>query len=148
MFPRVVGAMNRISKTDFSEAGLGFSVRYQGSNDSWADIYIYGDPQNLRSGSALSHARNELASALDAIDESVSRGSYESADVLGRSEAGSFAKAHLTLVRAGKTRDSYVFITVHKGNFVKIRLTSGDRTNADRIAQRFLADYSRVLGKR
>ena len=147
VFPRIVGDMSRISKTDYNSDGLGFSVRYRREDDTWADIYIYDGNRNLRSGSALAHARSELVSALEAIDESVSKGSYESADVLDRSEAGAFAKAHLIVVRAGTRRDSYVFITVHKGNFVKIRLTSGDRRNADAIASRFLKEYSRVLGK-
>jgi hypothetical protein len=147
VFPRTVGDMSRTSKTDYNSEGLGFSVRYRREDDTWADIYIYDGNRNLRSGSALAHARSELVSALEAINESVSKGSYESADVLDRSEAGAFAKAHLIVVRAGTRRDSYVFITVHKGNFVKIRLTSGDRRNADAIASRFLKEYSRVLGK-
>ena len=147
IFPRTVGDFSRVSKTDYDSDGLGFSVRYRREDDTWADVYIYDRSRNLRSGSALSHARSELVSALEAIDEGVSRGAYERAAVLDRSEAGAFAKAHLTVVRAGTTRDSYVFITVHKGNFVKIRLTSGDRRNADAIASRFLKEYSRVLGK-
>ncbi|HZB63376.1 MAG TPA: hypothetical protein VE423_11985 [Microvirga sp.] len=147
IFPRIVGDMSRISKTDYNSDGLGFSVRYRREDDTWADVYIYDRSRNLRSGSALSHARSELVSALEAIDEGVSRGDYERADILDRSVSGAFAKAHLTVVRAGATRYSYVFITVHKGNFVKIRLTSGDRRNADAIASRFLKEYSRVLGK-
>jgi hypothetical protein len=146
-FPRKIAGLSRTLKTDYRSAGWGFSVRYTGIDDTWADIYIYDREQDLASGSALAHAKAELASTLADIDAGVSRGSYRSAEIVDRSEDGAFAKAHLTVVRAGATRYSYVFITVHKGNFVKIRLTSGDRRNADAIASRFLKEYSRVLGK-
>jgi hypothetical protein len=36
---------------------------------------------------------------------------------------------------------------VRHENFVKIRLTSGDRKYADRIAQGFLEEYRQLLGK-
>jgi hypothetical protein len=147
-FPRKVAGLSRVSKTDYDSADLGFGVRYEGIDDTWADIYVYDLAQDLTSGAALSHARGELLSALRDIDAGVSSGAYQSANIVDRSEAGSFAKAHLKITQAGKARDSYVFITVHNRNFVKIRLTSGDRKYADRIAQRFLTEYSRVLGKR
>ena len=133
-FPRKIAGLSRTSKTDYRSAGWGFSVRYTGIDDTWADIYIYDREQDLASGSALAHAKAELASTLADIDADVSRGSYESAKIVDQSEDGAFAKAHLKIAQAGKTRDTYLFITVRHENFVKIRLTSGDRKYADRIA--------------
>ena len=146
-FPGKIAGLSRTSKTDYRSAALGFSVRYTGIDDTWAEIYIYDREQDLTSGSALALSKAELASALGDIDESVSKGSYQSARVVDRSQEGAFAKAHLKIAQAGKTRDSYVFITVRHNNFVKIRLTSGDRKYADRIAQGFLTDYSGLLGE-
>jgi hypothetical protein len=146
-FPSKIAGLSRTLKTDYRSAALGFSVRYMGIDDTWADIYIYDREQNLASGSALAHAKAELASTLGDIDAGVSRGSYESAKVVDRSQDETFAKAHLKIAQAGKTRDSYVFIAVLHKNFVKIRLTSGDRKYADRIAQGFLEEYRQLLGK-
>ncbi len=146
-FPRKIAGLSRTLKTDYRSAGWGFSVRYTGIDDTWADIYIYDREQDLASGSALAHAEAELASTLADIDAGVSRGSYESAKVVDRSQDETFAKARLKIAQAGKTRDSYVFITVRHENFVKIRLTSGDRKYADRIAQGFLEEYRQLLGK-
>jgi hypothetical protein len=146
-FPRKIAGLSRTLKTDYRSAGWGFSVRYTGIDDTWANIYIYDREQDLASGSALAHAKAELASTLGDIEAGVSRGSYESAKVVDQSEDGAFAKAHLKIAQAGKTRDTYVFITVRHENFVKIRLTSGDRKYADRIAQGFLTEYSEVLGE-
>lgn len=146
-FPHKIAGLSRAVKTDYRSAALGFSVRYVGIDDTWADIYIYDREQDLASGSALAHAKAELASTLADIDASVSRGTYQSAEVVGRSEDGAFAKARLKIAQAGKTRDSYLFITVRHKNFVKIRLTSGDRKYADRIAQGFLREYGELLGE-
>ena len=146
-FPSKIAGLSRAVKTDYRSAALGFSVPYVGIDDTWADIYIYDREQDLGSGSVLAHAKAELASTLADIDSGVSRGSYQSAKVFDQSQDGAFAKAHLKIAQAGKTRDSYVFITVRHKNFVKIRLTSGDRKYADRIARGFLAEYSELLGE-
>jgi hypothetical protein len=146
-FPSKIAGLSRSSKTDYRSTALGFSVRYTGIDDAWADIYIYDREQDLASGSALAHAKAELASTLGDIDAGVSRGSYQSAKLVDQSQDETFAKAHLKIAQAGKTRDSYVFISVRHKNFVKIRLTSGDRKYADRIAQGFLEEYRQVLGK-
>jgi len=146
-FPGKIAGLSRVSKTDYNSPGLGFSVHYTGIDDTWADIYIYDGEQDLASGSAVALAKAELASTLGTIEESVSSGGYQSAKVVDQSQDETFAKAHLKIAQAGKTRDSYVFITVRHKNFVKIRLTSGDRKYADRIAQGFLTEYSGLLGK-
>ena len=146
-FPRKIAGLSRTLKMDYRSAGWGFSVRYTGIDDTWADIYIYDREQDLASGSALAHAKAELASTLGDINAGVSRGSYQSAKVVDQSQDETFVKAHLKIAQAGKTRDSYVFVTVRHKNFVKIRLTSGDRKYADRIAQGFLTEYGGLLGK-
>jgi hypothetical protein len=38
-----------------------------------------------------------------------------------------------------------VFITVRKANFVKIRLTTSEE-NSDRLADKLLKDYAKLLG--
>ena len=84
--------------------------------------------------------------ALKDIDSTVSSGSYQNAALIAKTEAASFAKAHVAITQNSKTRDSYVFVTVRKGNFVKIRLTTA-ADNPDRLADRFASAYTRLLGK-
>ena len=57
-----------------------------------------------------------------------------------------FAKAHVAITQKGKTRDSFVFVTIRRGNFVKIRLTTA-ADNPDQLANRFASEYARLLGR-
>jgi hypothetical protein len=144
-FPRHIAGMLRNQKIDYKVPGLGFSVFYGRPGDTWADIYIYDKRLDLTSGSPLHLARKELESAIGDVEEHVKMGNYQSAVIQGQSTSGLFAKAHVKIKQNGKERDSFVFITVNKGKFVKIRLTSSAGAAADRIAQNFLSEYNRVL---
>ena len=145
-FPADIAGFRRGQKADYNTAGLGFSVRYERSNSTWADIYIYDLGQNLKSADTRKASADQRDSALGDIDQAVSAGSYQSAKLIAKTEGPPFAKARLAITQKGTTRDSYVFVTVRKGNYVKIRLTSAAE-NADQLASRFASEFVRLLGK-
>lgn len=144
-FPKQIAGLPRGVKVDYRSPGLGFSVLYGKPGETWADIYVYDKLLDLRSGSPITHAREELEAALGDVKTHVELGNYQRASIKDRSTSGSFAKAHLTIVQGGQERQSFVFITVHKGNFVKIRLTSNLGADARSLADRFLEGYRRAL---
>ncbi|MBB3020506.1 hypothetical protein FHR70_003592 [Microvirga lupini] len=144
-FPGEIAGLRRGQKSDYGTPGLGFSVRYEKPGETWADIFIYdlGETQNFTDSRKASDQRD---TALGDIDRAVSSGSYQMAKLIAKKESAPFAKAHVAITQNGKTRDSFVFVTIHKGNFVKIRLTT-TADNPGRLADRFASDYSRLLGK-
>jgi hypothetical protein len=143
-FPQKLASLSRFEKTDYHSAKWGFSVRY-GDPQAWADIYIYNGARNLASGNARKEAASELEAALAEIAYSVSSGGYEDAKLIEKSETNGFAKAHLTITQRQQARDSYVFITVHKMNLVKIRVTTSKK-NPDQFADKLLTEYAKLLG--
>jgi hypothetical protein len=54
----------------------------------------------------------------------------------------------MRITQRGTERDSYIFVTLHEGMFVKIRVTADPGAGARRMAQDLAADYRRVLDKR
>ena len=145
-FPADIAGFRRGQKADYNTAGLGFSVRYEKSNSTWADIYIYDLGQNLKSADTRKASADQRDSALGDIDQAVSAGSYQSARLIAKTEGPPFAKAHLAITRNDKILDSYVFVTVRKGKYVKIRLTSA-ADNADQLASRFASEFARLLAR-
>lgn len=143
-FPQMIAGLPRLEKTDFHSTKWGFSVRY-GDARTWADIYIYNQDRKLTSANARKDAASELDAALEEIASSVTGGGYDDAKLIDKSTTGGFATAHLSITQRQQTRDSYVFITVDKANFVKIRLTTSQK-NADRFANELLKEYAKLLG--
>ncbi|PVE25242.1 hypothetical protein DC522_06855 [Microvirga sp. KLBC 81] len=145
-FPAKIAGLPRRQRTDYNEAGLGFSVRYEVPGETWADIFIYDLSEDLTSAEAQQAAADQREIALSDIQTAVSAGSYQEAKVIAKSEAVPYAMAHLTITQKGKTRNSYVFITVSRKNFVKIRYTTS-APNADQMADKFAAEYARLLSQ-
>jgi hypothetical protein len=145
-FPAEIAGLRRGQRADYDISGLGFSVRYERPGETWADVYIYDLGQNLSSVDARKASVDQRDAALRDIDQAVSSGSYQSAALIAKTEAAPFATAHMAITQNGKTRDSYVFVTVRKGNYVKIRLTT-TANDPDRIAGRFASEYARLLSK-
>jgi hypothetical protein len=144
-FPREVARMPRRYKVDYRMPGLGFSVMYGTPGDTWADIYVYDKQADLAAGSPNKLSREELDVALGDVQEQVKMGLYEKAALQSQSVSGSFARAHLKIAQGGREYHSFVFITVHNGKFVKIRLTSNLGPDADLIAKEFVAAYGSLL---
>jgi hypothetical protein len=143
-FPQQLAGLPRLEKTDFHSAQWGFSIRY-GDAQTWADIYVYDRDKKLRPATASKDAASELDAVLEEIASSAARGGYDDAKLIGKSKTGNFAKAHLTITQQQRTRDSYVFITVSKVNFIKIRLTTS-RKNANQFADKLVDEYAKLLG--
>ncbi|MBB4039681.1 hypothetical protein GGR34_001323 [Microvirga flocculans] len=146
-FPKSIAGLLRGQRTDYDEPGLGFSVRYERPGETWADIFIYDLGESLSSVNARKMSLDQRDAALRDIDHGVSSGSYQNAALVAKSETTSYAKAHVAITQGGKTRDSYVFVTIHKGNFIKIRLTTA-ADNADELASRFASEYARIIGRK
>lgn len=144
-FPRQIAGLTRNYRLDYPGPGLGFSISYGKHGAVWADIYIYDREQTVSSDPTL--PPREVEAAIDEIHYFVKQGRYESAVIEKQSVSGPFAKAHLKITAAGRERDSFVFVTVRKGKFVKIRLTTEPGTGADAMAERFAREYARTLGK-
>lgn len=143
-FPAKLAGLQRGHRIDYNEPGQGFSVRYEAQGDTWADIYIYDLAEDLASMEPRKASIGQREQALGDIERVVSAGSYQSAKLIDKSEVKPFAKAHVSITQKGTTRDSYVFVTISRKKFVKIRLTTS-ATNADQIANRFSSEYARVL---
>jgi hypothetical protein len=135
----------RQSKVDYKAPGLGFSVTYVDPGRSWADIYIYDKQLNLPSGPALPLAKEELEVALGDVETAVKSGIYQNAKVIGRSTSGVFAKGDLRITQGGTQRASSVFVTLHQGKFVKIRVTTNVDAASSRIAQSIASEYEQIL---
>jgi len=144
-FPSRIAGLPRSMKADYGSPDLGFSVRYGTSQETWADIYVYDKGLDLSSGAPLTLARQEVEAAIEDVRTLVEQGHYQRATANGRSSSGSFAAAHLTIVQGGQARDSFVFVTVHKGRFVKIRVTTSLGNGAQPLAHRFVEEYGRTL---
>lgn len=149
--PQIVGMAR--AWTNRYGAGLGFSVRYMAAEESaWADVYIYDRQMDLSRGSGSDHAANEIALALREINQMVARGIYRGAKVVERGAELGFEKAYVSIDakdlpgRTSRRTDSFIFVAVHRGKFVKIRLSVPQGPNSASIAKSFLKAYSRTLG--
>lgn len=145
-FPARIAGLPRGQKVDYNTPGLGFSVRYEISGEGWADIFIYDLSQDLTSADARQRAIQQRDAALSDIEAAVSAGSYQEAKLVTKADTASYASAHLVITQKGTTRDSFIFITVAKKSFVKIRYTTSAE-NADKLAGSFAAEYARQLKK-
>ncbi len=147
-FPKTLGNFTRQSKVDYKTPGLGFSVTYLAPSGAWADIYVYDKQLKLPTGPALPQAKRELDIAISDVGSALKSGAYQNAELLDSSTSGSFAMAYMKITQRGTERDSYIFVPLHEGMFVKIRVTADPGAGARRMAQDLAADYGRVLDKR
>ncbi|MCG7394572.1 hypothetical protein MHY87_16830 [Microvirga sp. ACRRW] len=143
-FPARLAGLARGQKTDYGTPGLGFSVRYEIPGEGWADIYIYDLGHDLTSANARQNSIEQRESALSDIQAHVSKGTYQEAKLITKADANPYAKAHLEITQKGTTRSSFIFITVAKGNYVKIRYTTS-APNANRVVEKFASEYARFL---
>ncbi|HZH11896.1 MAG TPA: hypothetical protein VEZ24_16175 [Microvirga sp.] len=145
-FPTKIAGLPRGQKTDYNSPGLGFSVRYEIPGEAWADIFIYDLGQDLASEDARRISADQREIALGDIKTAVSAGSYQDAKLIDKADTVPYAKAHLTITQRGVTRDSFVFVTVNKKNFVKIRYTTSAK-DAVQMADQFATEYARQLAR-
>ena len=143
-FPAKIAGLSRGQKADYGTPGLGFSVRYEKSGEGWADIFIYDLDHDLTAANARQNSIEQRDVALDDINSAVSAGSYQEAKLVSKADADPYAKAHLVITQKGTVRASFIFITVAKENFVKIRYTTS-APNADKLAEKFASEYARLL---
>lgn len=122
-------------------------MTYAEPGKAWADIYIYDKQLDLPSGPALDFAKREVEAAVGDVNTAVQAGVYQKAKVLDRSESNSFAKARLRLTQGGNERDSFIFITVNRGKFVKIRMTAVADNSSNDTAETVLTEFERTLRK-
>lgn len=145
-FPTKIAGLERGQKTDYNTPGLGFSVRYEIRGETWADIFIYDLGEDPSSEDARELAIEQRDIALGDINSAYKAGSYQDVKLIAKTDTPPYAKAHLTITQRGVTRDSFVFVTVDKKNFVKIRFTSSAK-DAARMADQFATEYARQLNR-
>ncbi|WP_112664203.1 hypothetical protein [Microvirga flavescens] len=144
-FPReIVGMARSIVQRYGGDAG--FSVRYSSPDKStWADVYVYDESRDRSQRSETKNAAKEVSAALGEIDRMVSAGIYKQAQVLKRWNESGYDAASLRIEMKDQTVPSFLFVTVNRDKFVKIRLSSRSGSNAHLIASSFAKAYSRKL---
>jgi hypothetical protein len=144
-FPKELAGLPRTFKADYKIPGAGFSVSYGKHGETWGDIYVYDRQLDLTSGAPLSLAKKEIETAIDDMHTLIRAGAYQSVVLQQQSVSGPFAKAHLTITQAGIARDSFIFVTVNKNRFVKIRFTTSAGSTANRTAEAFVRAFSHTI---
>jgi hypothetical protein len=124
-FPRRLAGFERGDMKDFEpeNPGLGFSFRYERPL-TWADVYIYDKGLSLPRKADMAMAIEERERAIGDIERFAKEGTYERAPITSRGTYRGFARAALRITQKGATRDSFVYVAVHKGKFVKLRVSS------------------------
>lgn len=130
LFPKSLGGMKYAGRTDYGERGLGYSLRYDGAEGEWADVYVYdGGEEDIGEG-ATAAAKGEAEQHLQFMHRRELRGELEDVRM---PEAGTVVKiggvryftagAQYTETRRVPVKevDSTVAVTGRAGLFVKVR---------------------------
>ena len=151
--PEMLAGLRRGDIRDYEveEAGLGQSVAYYGPEHMTATVYMYDRRQaGLRDeGGRL--AKAERDTALDDIAAFVRRGTYDGADLVSKGDYRPsrsplvFASAWVRLVKNGMRSDSFVYVTVAQGKFLKIRITGPERAGNDAAADAFAGAVAQLV---
>ncbi|MGO4704227.1 hypothetical protein AB4072_00420 [Microvirga sp. 2MCAF38] len=147
-FPLQIVGMTRFQVQRYDgEPGAGFSVKYAAvpDNNVWADVYIYDDTRALTGSDGSKNAEAEVSAVIGEIDRAVKAGFYKRAETLERWQEAGFSAARLRLSLKDRIVESFVFVTLHRDRFVKIRLSATKSSSGRRIASSFARAYSRLL---
>lgn len=155
-FPQRLGPTARRDRTDYEPQapGLGFSYAYRGGATT-ADIYVYDKGLRLQDGDRT-RFEAERDQAVGDISTLVRRGLYQRGEILNRATrpigAATFATARAAITNRGITVDSFVYVTILHGKFVKIRFSvaASDQQPADAaddFVARFIAAQERRAGR-
>ncbi len=143
VFPAKAGGLARVGRTDFEARapGLGFSVRYSDGIRK-ADVYIYDKRMALEDGDRAGSEAERDQAASD-IETLVQRGNYEEAEILSRTtrplRQTLFATARAKIVDHGVELDSFVYVTIRGGKFLKVRYSAPAQRGSEARADAFVS---------
>jgi hypothetical protein len=153
-FPDRIGGAQIGPVTDFekTDPGYGYGVRYQ--KPGWViDVYIYDAgikpvPSDLDSGAL----KGQLEASQGEIFELQRRGTYTNVTLKRSYTLGDgsghprFLCADYTFARKDMGNvDSFLCLTGWNGEFVKFRLTTGERASSSREAAEFVNAWAKLL---
>jgi hypothetical protein len=142
VFPARAGGLARITRVDYEARapGLGFSIRYADGTRK-ADVYIYDKGMVLRDGDRAVF-EDERDHAVGDIELLAQRGNYEEAEILARATrpllGTPFATARARIVDRGVGLDSFVYVTIRNGKFLKVRYSAPARPDTQARADAFV----------
>ena len=150
-FPARLAGLVRgeVSNYEPGAPGLGSSIKYGGRSQS-ADIYVYDKRLDL-SRADPEIAGRELESVIDDVREMGRRGHYnrvkliEIGAVTPTAAPITFAAAKLQFSRENVSFDSYGFVAIVRGKFIKVRYSTTTAPENDAKAQAFLAEVAGLL---
>ena len=144
-FPDKVAGLVRGPTTTYPQAGYGFSVRYTGGRQSWADVYLYDKALDLTAPSKdalkieMSAVLREILMVADA------RGVRNDTKVEATTLDGSMASARLRIGSDKAQILSFAFLTIAHGKFLKIRFSTRDLRTGRKQAETFRdATFKRI----
>jgi hypothetical protein len=147
-FPQMIAAYELVDTDDYGRQ-LGTAIHYAETADSKASIYVYNKGfGNLANGTGDLRLRHELSAIDDSLAELVRRGEYVSVERVDIGPALSKAwlqVSHDIRLPGGKTLQSYSFMRVQNGHFVKLRISGPPEGSQGRLPG-FLLGVSRAIG--
>ena len=130
-------AFKYIGKDDYTSQNpnLGYSYRYEAEN-AWADEYHYFKVNDGNFAVVNGH----FNSILESFKLAVQRKIYKNLEVIERGERTidgvKFLYAKLLITQnGGKVEESYLYLTIFNGEFLKYRFTSGKPMRRDGAAR-------------
>lgn len=155
-FPENLAGFDRGDTRSFEQQspGLGQSVAYHRTQPRLtATAFVYDKGLQLVPADAERLAAAERDEATHDVEAAGRQGLYQRTE---RLEAGQMpgpdggppqAFASFRLVREGAPQDSYLFVTVRRGNFVKVRVTGPSDPGTREAATAFAAEVARLAGR-
>lgn len=160
-FSQIIGSMQFNDRTDYPEAALGYSLRYENDKLLKADIYIYDNGvEGLQDGIASPEVKAEMAAVIQGLHTMAEMGKYEDVKEVQQGERVAqpsglkFLWARYSLRQVGGDevvytgkRISDTFLMIRKGKFVKIRITTkeSDLAEHDPEIRRFVDQVASCL---
>jgi hypothetical protein len=141
----------------FPMADAGVSYRYRDSSGLQADVYIYRGDAGRHGADVMAALRAEVGSFREELPLGVKRGYYSAYSIVSdtlmtvRVAGRDYALHRITLAvtRDGQARDSYFYLAMVGGEYVKVRITQPagkfPLTRADEFVQAVIADVVRKM---
>ncbi len=163
-FPKKLGGLDYIGMQKYPHPALGVSLRYSDNRTIKADIYIYNmGVSNIGHNTINSKLTRELANAFKQIKAMEQRGHYQNVRIASKNGKLKILKSKIrntnfislpvkfTQVDRNSSRpaprESYIYITSRKNQFVKVRFTytGGKKNVSKRYLQAFISSLSKAL---
>ncbi|MFH1033651.1 MAG: hypothetical protein V1806_04020 [Pseudomonadota bacterium] len=164
-FPTAIGLFRYLKVEKYKDVGLGYSVRYIGPDIMKADIYVYNkNLSQLPDGIVSQEVKNEMREVAQGLYLFQKRGIYKDVlkireDIYPAPSKGKIVRYLWSIFSYSQnpgervsyygTRKSETFLTVHRGNFIKIRLTCKAQSQEDNdyIGRKFVDTLSSYIVK-